>query len=166
MSDDDPIDPMVTRTIALAQSYRRAATALLDQAHTAYAAGQLAQADFNRVFANYLSVLQKAMDINNAASHLLAEGLGAVLDAVEGDTAALEQKLKSLQRAQQLVGISIKLLLAVGAVALAVIAPNPGSLAAAGAALGSAVGDIVGAQSSPAQLDAPKPTAQVVVPKP
>jgi hypothetical protein len=138
------IDALVARTIGLAQSYRRAATSLLDEAHARLGAGRMKTEEFNRVFGNYLSVLQKAMDVNNAAAHGLAEAVGPVLAAVEDQTASLERKLRALQHTEDLLLVSVKLLVAMGAVALAVLAPTPVAAGAAVVAIGDAIGTVVG----------------------
>jgi hypothetical protein len=133
------VDELVRRTVALSQSWRRAANALLDEAHARFDAGKMSQADFNRVFADYLSMVGKAMDVNNAATHQLAEGASAVLDAVEKDTQALCQKFDRLKATENLIAVSLKWLVAIGAVALAMLAPSPASAAAAAAAVGDAL---------------------------
>ena len=141
------IEALAARTVALSQRWRRAANALLDEAHARVAAGTLDADGFQRVFADYLKIVQKAIDVANAATHQLADGLGAALDAVEQDTARLTAQLAELGRVRDLIAVSLKLLVAMGAVALAVIAPSPASAAAAVAALGDAVETIVSARS-------------------
>jgi hypothetical protein len=141
------ISALAARTVALSQSWRRAANALLDEAHARVRAGTLDADGFQRVFADYLQIVQKAIDAANAATDQLADGLGAALDAVEKDTARLCEKVTELARVRDLIAISLKLLLAMAAVALAVIAPSPASAAAAVAALGDAVDTIVSAKS-------------------
>ena len=107
------IDELVKRTVALSQAYRRAA--------------------------NALSIVQKAMDVNNAATHQLADGVRGLLDAVEKDTATLTAKLGALAKTEDLISLSLKILVAMGAIALAVLAPNPASIGAATLAVGDAV---------------------------
>jgi hypothetical protein len=142
------IDALVARTVALSQSWRRAANALLDEAHARLAKGTLTADGFQRVFADYLKIVQKAIDLGNAATDQLAEGVGAALDAMEKDTARLTAQLAALAAVRNLIAISLKLLVAIGAVALAVVAPSPASAVAAVAALGDAVDTIVSARSS------------------
>jgi hypothetical protein len=139
------MNDLVQRAVALSQSFRHAANALLDEGYARFTAGTLSQADFNRVFANYLSMVQKAVDVNNAATHQLAEEVRPVLDAVEKDTAALVEKLQRLDRERDLIGASLKVLVAIGAVALAMLAPSPASAVAAAAALGDALQTICSA---------------------
>jgi hypothetical protein len=131
------------RTVALSQSLRRAANAVLDEGYARFAAGTLTQPDFNRVFANYLSMVQKAVDVHNAATHQLTAELKPVLDSVEKDTAELQKKLEKLRETRDLVAVSLKLLVALGAVALAVLAPSPASGLTATGAIGDAVETIL-----------------------
>jgi hypothetical protein len=133
------MNEVVQRAVALSQSFRAAANAVLDEGYARFAAGTLSQPDFNRVFANYLSMVQKAVDVNNAATHQLTEALRPVLDAVEKDTARLVKKLERLNEERDLIAASLKVLVAIGAVALAMLLPSPASAVAAAAALGDAV---------------------------
>jgi hypothetical protein len=139
-------DDLVQRTVALSQSYRRAAGALVDEAHRRFAAGTLTQDEFNRVFSNYLSIVQKAMDVNNAATHQLAAGVANTLSFVEKDTATLCQKLDKLNEIRDLIGVTLKLLVAMGAIALAVLVPSPASAAAAGVAVTDALQTVIEAR--------------------
>ena len=132
-------DDLVKRTIALSQTYRQAAGLILDEAHARFSAGTMTQVEFNRVFANYLSTVQKAMDVNNAATHQLAAGVEGALSAVERDTATLCKKLDHLNEVRDLVAVSLKLLVAMGAIALAVLVPSLPSAAAAGSAVADAI---------------------------
>jgi hypothetical protein len=143
------IDTLVTRTIALAQSYRRSATSLLDEGHARLQAGRLSQDGFNHLFGDYLAILQKAVDVNNAAAHGLAEGIRPVLEAVESASTQLERKLAALTRTEDLISVSVKLLAAMGAVAAAVFAPTPATAAAAAAAIGDAVSSVVDVAKKP-----------------
>ncbi len=136
-------DDLVTRTVALSQALRRAANAVLDEGYARFQAGVLSQADFNRVFAGYLSMVQKAVDVNNAATHELAAGLAPVLDTVEKGAAELVAKLDRLHRVRDLVAASVKVLVAIGAVALAMLAPSPASGAAAAAAVADALQTVI-----------------------
>jgi hypothetical protein len=140
---EEEIAALADRTVALSESYRQAAHALMNEAQARWKAGTLKREELQRIYANYGSIVQKALDVNNAAVHELAAGLGASLDAVEQDTAKLVAKTQALQRTEDLVALSLKLLVAVGAVALAVIAPNPASAGAAVAAIADAVVSIV-----------------------
>ena len=54
--------------------------------------------------------------------------------------------LAELKQVRDLIAVSLKLLVAMGAVALAVLAPSPASAVAAVVALGDAVDTIVGAE--------------------
>ena len=140
------ISALAERTVALSQSLRRAANALLDEAHARFAAGTLSADGWSQVFGDYLKMVQKALDLANAATDQLADGAGAALDAVEKDTARLTAQLAELKQVRDLIAVSLKLLVAMGAVALAVLAPSPASAVAAVVALGDAVDTIVGAE--------------------
>jgi hypothetical protein len=137
------VEQLVQRTVALSQSFRKTANAVIDEAHARFNRGTLSQAEFNNVFAGYLSMVQRATDVNNAATPQLAIGVGAVLDAVEKDTATLLTKLDELDATRDLIAVVLKLLVALGAIALAVIAPSPLSAAAAGVAVADALDSVI-----------------------
>ena len=131
------IDPdALTHVLELGKTCEDLARGALGVAQAQLRAKLITQAEFDQAFGDYGTAMQKARDMYYQASHDLAQQIlhGAELKTLTDQTAALNQTLASLQKAEHILKISFAAVTLVAAVATAVITPGAGTLAGAYAA--------------------------------
>lgn len=125
----------VERAQVVSGSYRLVAGRVLNRANELFAAKRMSVEDYNKASLIYLSLIQKAIDINMAAAHAAANGLEADLDAIEGATKKLGEVSERLAKAARIVELSSKIVAAAALVVAAIFDPTKVSAGVAAAAV-------------------------------
>lgn len=128
---------------SLNEAYRDCATRLLARADALVAAGRITPADREIVYKQYLTILQSGMHILQDAAHDLLIGLTPDIKAIQDGTKDLQAVTARIETVTKVVDTVITVAAAVGAVAVAIASPNPASVLAAAAALGTATQHII-----------------------
>jgi hypothetical protein len=131
------IDPdALTKIQDLGKACEDLAHGALGVAQSQLRARLITQAEFDQAFADYTTAMQKARDMYYQAAHGLAQQILHVpeIKALTDQTAALNQTLASLQKADHILKISFAAVTLVAAIATAVVTPGAGTLAGAYAA--------------------------------
>ena len=116
-------------------SYRLVAGRVLNRANELLAAKKINNEDYNKASLVYLSLIQKAIDINMAAAHALALNLDVHLDAIEAATKRLGEVSERLAKTAKIVDLSGKIVAAAALVVAAIFDPTKVSAAAAASAV-------------------------------
>lgn len=134
----------------LAQAYEETAGEIIDLALAQQRAGLLSQSEFNQVYQDYMSIMQRARDMYYGASHQLAQSIATEADVAALSTATddLKKTLTGLQTTEKAISIALKVLTVVGTVAAAVLDPTHVSVAAAAASIATAAQGIAAAAAA------------------
>ena len=123
------------KTQAVSASYRLIAGRILNRANDLFVAKIISNEQYNKASLQYLSLIQKAVDINMAAAHALENQLDVKLDEIEKATENLTKVSERLAKAAQIVELSGKIVAAAALVVAAIFDPTKVSAAAAAAAV-------------------------------
>lgn len=122
----------------ISASYRLIAGRILNQANDAFAKKLIGIEEYNRASLIYVSLIQKAVDINMAAAHAVEGHIKVDLDDIEHATAELTKVSERLARTAKVVELGTKILAATALVVAAIFDPTKVSAGAAAAAVLSA----------------------------
>lgn len=122
----------VAVAVAIAEDLQKIAEQLHQQAEQDLAAGQLSLADYYAVGARCQDLQQQASIVALHADHCLVQEMAGEFARIQALTQGLRESMSRLKRIERVLDVVIKIAVAAGSVALAVV--NPG-LATVGAAI-------------------------------
>jgi hypothetical protein len=127
-------DPIVERTLAVTRSLRSLAAQLMERAYQKRDAGELSMEDFLGMEARHQEILNQA----NTAIYQATDNLASIAEEfhqVEDASKELDRLQGTLKTISDVLAVSAQLLMATSALALLVLDPNPGTVAATANAL-------------------------------
>lgn len=127
-------DPIVERTLMVTRSLRSLASQLMERAFQKRAAGELSIDDFLIMEDRHQQILNQA----NTAIYQATDSLASIAEEfhqVEDAAKELDRLQGILKTVAEVLSISAQLLLATSALALLVLDPNPGTVAATATAI-------------------------------
>jgi hypothetical protein len=137
------INAFVKSIVALSQTIQQCADAALQNAHDQYDAGTITYAAYANALQQKIAVTQSCYTMTNAASSVLLSVAQTQMGPIQDATAKLEAAAGMLDKIKSGVVIVSELVVAAGAVAGAIGAPSPASIAAAGSALYTVASQII-----------------------
>src|SRR5262249_27232296 len=99
----------ITQIIESARAIRKTGDASIDRAHDQFLAGTITAADFNTAFLLSLRAAQSAIDLNNAATHMLVQELEKSAGKIFEASKKLDAVTKRIEKAASAIGIVAKL---------------------------------------------------------
>jgi len=117
--------------ILLASQYRQMGDALSTNAYEKFEAHAITKKEFDDIQQNVTKLFEQAIEINRKVMEIPSGSIDVDLQGIENATEKLKKATGRINKIEKIVNISIKALAAIGASVLAVMTPNPGTIATA-----------------------------------